>query len=199
MIEETTRDRRAERRDATRAEILDAAWQLARTNGLGGLSLGDIARRIGMKTPSLYWYFESKHAVYDAMFVQGNELLLDRLRSARWGTTPRSVLRAVARTFVEFSVEDLARYQLLFQRSLPDFEPSPEAYAAAVSVMEQMRARLAGVGVTRPAQFDMWTALVAGLASQQTANDPDGDRWLRLVDPMVDMFLATIGPRGGST
>jgi hypothetical protein len=133
------------------------------------------------------------------MFVQGNELLLDRLRSARWGTTPRSVLRAVARTFVEFSVEDLARYQLLFQRSLPDFEPSPEAYAAAVSVMEQMRARLAGVGVTRPAQFDMWTALVAGLASQQTANDPDGDRWLRLVDPMVDMFLATIGPRGGST
>jgi AcrR family transcriptional regulator len=199
MIEETTRDRRAERRDATRAEILDAAWQLARTNGLGGLSLGDIARRIGMKTPSLYWYFESKHAVYDAMFVQGNELLLDRLRSARWGTTPRSVLRAVARTFVEFSVEDLARYQLLFQRSLPDFEPSPEAYAAAVSVMEQMRARLAGVGVTRPAQFDMWTALVAGLASQQTANDPDGDRWLRLVDPMVDMFLATIGPGGGST
>jgi AcrR family transcriptional regulator len=198
MIENSVRNRQAERRDATRAEILEAAWQLARTNGLGGLSLGDVARRIGMKTPSLYWYFESKHAIYDAMFVQGNELLLERFRSARWGTTPRSVLRTVARTFVEFSVEDLARYQLLFQRSLPDFEPSPDAYVAAVSVLEQMRARLADVGVTRPTQFDMWTALVAGLASQQTSNDPGGDRWLRLVDPMVDMFLATIGPGGGS-
>ncbi len=94
MIEKSVRNRQAERRDATRAEILEAAWDLARINGLGGLSLGDVARRIGMKTPSLYWYFESKHAIYDAMFVQGNEQLLERLSSARWGTTPRSVLRA---------------------------------------------------------------------------------------------------------
>ena len=110
------RDRQAERRAATRNEILEAAWDLARAHGLAGLSLGDVARRIGMKTPSLYWYFDSKHAIYDAMFVQGNEELLARLRAARWGATARSVLRTGARIFVEFSVEDLARYQLLFQR-----------------------------------------------------------------------------------
>ncbi len=192
MEERAPRDRQAERREATRAEILEAAWDLARTNGLSGLSLGDVARRIGMKAPSLYWYFDSKHAIYDAMFVQGNEQLSERFASVRWGTTPRSVLRTVARTFVEFSTEDVARYQLLFQRSIPDFEPSAEAYASAVAVFELMRARIAGVGVTRPAQFDMWTALVAGLSAQQTSNDPAGDRWLRLVDPMVDMFLTTI-------
>jgi AcrR family transcriptional regulator len=194
VIENSVRNRQTKRRDATRAEILEAAWELARMNGLGGLSLGDIARRIGMKTPSLYWYFESKQAIYDAMFIQGNEQLLERLRSARWGTAPRSVLRTSARIFVEFSVEDLARYQLLFQRSLPDFEPSPEAYAAALAAMELARARLADAGVTRSSQFDMWTAMVAGLASQQTSNDPGGDRWLRLIDPVVDMFLTTIAP-----
>jgi AcrR family transcriptional regulator len=187
------RNRQAERRAATRNEILEAAWDLARANGLAGLSLGDVARRIGMKTPSLYWYFDSKHAIYDAMFVQGNEELLARLRAARWGTTARSVLRTGARIFVEFSVEDLARYQLLFQRSIPDFEPSPDAYAAAVTVYEEMRARHAAIGLTRQADHDMWTALVSGLAAQQTANDPGGDRWLRLIDPMVDMYLASIG------
>jgi AcrR family transcriptional regulator len=193
MNEISTRDRQAERRAATRAEILEAAWDLARTKGVGGLSLAEVARRIGMKTPSLYWYFESKHAIYDAMFMQGSEQLLERLQSVRWGTTARSVLRSVARTFVEFGTEDLARYQLLFQRSIPDFAPSPEAYAAAVAVYDQMRARIAGVGVSRASHFDMWTALVAGLAAQQTSNDPGGDRWVRLVDPMVDMFLTTIG------
>ena len=39
MTVESTRDRRAERRESTRAEILDAAWELARTRGLAGLSL----------------------------------------------------------------------------------------------------------------------------------------------------------------
>ncbi len=63
-----------------------------------------------------------------------------------------------------------------------------------MSVLELARARLVHAGVTRPSQFDMWTAMVAGLASQQTSNDPGGDRWLRLIDPMVDMFLTTIAP-----
>jgi hypothetical protein len=34
----------------------------------------------------------------------------------------------------------------------------------------------------------MWTALVGGLAAQQTANDPGGNRWLRLIDEVVDMY-----------
>jgi hypothetical protein len=81
------------------------------------------------------------------------------------------------------------RYQLLFQRSIPDFEPSAEAYAVAVGVMEQMRSLLATAGLTRAEDFDLWTALVAGLAAQQTSNDPRGDRWLRLTDTAVDMFI----------
>jgi hypothetical protein len=51
-----------------------------------------------------------------------------------------------------------------------------------------MRARFAAAGLTDPAAFDMWTALVGGLAAQQTANDPGGNRWLRLIDEVVDMY-----------
>ncbi len=188
MIVEPTRDRRAERREATRAEILEAAWELSRTQGLAGLSLRDVARKIGMQPPSLYWYFDSKQAIYDAMFAQGNRQLLERLTEQHWPGDPRSILRLTARVFVEFSAEDVERYQLLFQRTIPDFQPSPESYALAVQVFDQMRARFAAAGLGGPEHFDMWTALVAGLAAQQTANDPGGDRWLRLIDEVVDMY-----------
>ena len=192
MVVKASRDRRAERREATRAEILDAAWALARTHGLAGFSLRDVARTVGLQPPSLYWYFDSKQAVYDAMFVQGNQQLLDRLARQQWPDEPRELLRLNARIWVQFSVEDIQRYQLLFQRAIPDFEPSPEAYALAVQVYELMGNRLRAAGFGQPAHFDMWTALVAGLAAQQTANDPHGDRWLRLVDEMVDMFATHV-------
>jgi len=188
MSVDSIRDRRAERRESTQAEILQAAWELVRTQGLAGLSLRDVAHKIGMRPPSLYWYFASKNAVYDAMFARGNRQLLARLAEQDWPADPRALLRLSARLFVEFSAEDVERYQLLFQRTIPDFEPSPESYTLALEVLELMRSRFAAAGLADPAQFDLWTALAAGLAAQQTSNDPGGDRWLRLIDEAADMY-----------
>jgi len=187
VIVEAKRDRRAERRESTTSEILAAAWELAATQGLAGLSLRELAQKIGMRPPSLYWYFDSKNAIYDAMFLQGNRQLLARMAEVDWPSDAKSILRVCARGFVEFCVEDAPRFQLLFQRTIPGFVPSPEAYALAVEVVEQMRARLAAAGLTDPAAFDMLTALVSGIAAQQIANEPGGDRWVRLIDDMIDL------------
>ncbi len=195
VVAGSTRDRRAERREATRAEILETAWDLARSEGLAGLSLRDIATRIGMRPPSLYWYFDSKHAVFDAMFADGYRILRDRLNTAEWPEDPRAALRMTAHIFVEFSAEDPARSTLLFQRTIPDFEPSAESYAVAIEVLEHGQAKFAAAGVTDPAAFDLWTALVSGLASQQNANDPGGDRWIRLIDDAVDMYADHVLPK----
>jgi AcrR family transcriptional regulator len=188
MVETVVRDRRAERRNATRAEILEAAWRLARIRGLAGISLRDVARSIGLSPPSLYWYFESKQAIYDAMFAEANRQLLDRLQAQDWPSDPRAILRLSAHVFVAFSAEDTERYQLLFQRTIPDFEPSAASYALAVQVFEEMRARLSASGLSDPTHLDIWTAIVAGLAAQQIANDPGGERWIRLIDETVDMY-----------
>ena len=187
MIVEAKRDRRAERRESTTSEILAAAWELAASQGLAGLSLRELAQKIGMRPPSLYWYFDSKNAIYDAMFLQGNRQLLARMAEVDWPSDAKSILRVCARGFVEFCVEDAPRFQLLFQRTIPGFVPSPGAYALAVEVVEQMRARLAAAGLRDPAAFDMLTALVSGIAAQQIANEPGGDRWVRLIDDMIDL------------
>ena len=194
MSERTTaRDRRAERHAATKQEILAAAWRLARESGLGGWALRDLADAVGMRTPSLYVYFAGKHALYDAMFADAYADLIARIDAVdeRIRTeAPAAVLRNAAELFVDFCVEDPPRFQLLFLRTLPGFEPSEASYALARDVLDRMTAVLAGAGAGSREQVDLWTALLSGLATQQVSNDPGGDRWRRLVGPAVDMFVA---------
>src|SRR5438477_8891088 len=142
MLGTPSRDRRAERHEATRAEILEAAWELVRAEGLAALSLRDLARRVGMRAPSLYSYFDSKHAIYDAMFLQGNLELLARYEAEPDFDDPVEAAHWGARTFVQFGIEDPARAQLLFLRTIPGFEPSPDTYAVAVRIVELGRQRL---------------------------------------------------------
>jgi AcrR family transcriptional regulator len=184
------RDRRAERYAATRQEILDAAWDLARTNGLGALAMRELGARVGMRAQSLYAYFPSKFAIYDAMFAESNRELLRRMTALAAIRDPIEALRERARVFLAFCAEDLSRYQLLFQRTIPGFEPSPEAYAPALDVLDSAREGLHACGISDAAALDMWTAITSGLAAQQTSNEPGGDRWLSLVDEATDMFLA---------
>jgi AcrR family transcriptional regulator len=191
----TTVDRRGARHAATKAEILEAAWRLAHERGLGGWALRDVAEAVGMRAPSLYVYFDGKNALYDAMFAEGYAALLarvdDRYAELR-GRDPdaEEILRTVATVFFEFCVEDPARYQLLFLRTVPGFEPSESAYALAREVLSRLEGVMAGAGVGTPEQVDLWTALITGLASQQVSNDPGGNRWRRLVDRAVEMFVA---------
>src|SRR3954452_894415 len=72
-------DRRQRRRLETIEEVLDHAAAIMAEEGVAGLSLGEIARRMGIRTPSLYVYFRSKHALYDALFARGWRELLTRL------------------------------------------------------------------------------------------------------------------------
>jgi AcrR family transcriptional regulator len=197
MVEIPTRDRRAERREATRAEILDTAWDLVREQGLGGLNLRDLAPRVGMRAPSLYEYFASKHAIYDAMFAQGYRQFAAVIAEAA-ALSGEEGLRVMARRAMAFMVEEPARYQLLFHRTIPGFTPTPESYALSVDVLERTRAWFAGNGFAAPAALDLFTSLLGGLAGQQIANDPGGDHWVRLVDTAVDMFLTHIEAAGGT-
>jgi AcrR family transcriptional regulator len=187
-----TRDRRAERREATRAEILEAAERLIREHGVAGLSLRDLGQQVGMRAQSLYSYFESKHAIYDALFQQGAAQFLELRKAIQSTGDARADLRAGVREFVDFCLDDPARYQLLFQRTIPGFEPSREAYAPSVESLEITRQAVAKAGATDPADLDMFTALTTGLVDQQISNDPGGDRWYRLLDDALDMYFAHI-------
>ena len=189
MLGLQTLDRRSKRHEATKTEIVAAAWQLAREVGVAALTLKELARRVGMQAPSLYQYFPSKHAIYDAMFADGYRQLTSHLQAVAWSSDPRQAVRQAGHAFLRFAVEDQARHELLFTRTVPGFEPSPESFAVSIESLELVRQRLVAAGLTQPRHLDLWTALLSGLANQQLANDPGGDRWMRLADEAIDMYL----------
>jgi AcrR family transcriptional regulator len=191
------RDRRAERREATRSEIVEAAWEIARRDGLAALTLRAVAERIGMRSPSLYSHFESKNAIYDAMFAQAwSELCAVFDGADRGPSAPRKALLRDAETFFDFASADLARYQLMNQRTIPDFRPSEDAYAESLAAYDRMRAFLRAQGIRAAADVDLWTALLGGSVDQQLANDPGGDRWRRQLPRLVDMYCDELGVPG---
>jgi AcrR family transcriptional regulator len=188
---------REARRQSARDAIVDAAWDLARDEGLAGLNIRDLAKRAGITTPTIYAYFDSKHAIYDAMFGRAATDFADRMDEPIAGASPRDNLVAGARRFVDFCTSDPVRYQLLFQRTIPGFEPSAESYAPAVRALGTSRQRLADNGIEEPQSLDLWTALLTGLVDQQISNDPGGTRWISLVDNAIAMFLAHVQtPKG---
>ena len=183
-------DWREARRQSARAAVLAAAWEMVRADGLAALSLRDLARHAGISTPTVYAYFDSKNAIFDAMFGEAAESFASSKAELVDKGDPYENLKADAKNFIEFCVSDVARYQLLFQHSVPGFTPSPQSYAPAVRALELTREQLNGYGVRDPRHVDVWTALVTGLVDQQISNDPGGRRWTRLVDDVVNMFLA---------
>lgn len=179
-------DRRRRRRLETIQEVLDHAVEIMADEGVAGLSLGEIARRMGIRPPSLYVYFPSKHALYDALFQRGWELLLEELREYGRQQPPDdvdlgAVLARFGQRFAKWSVEHPAYAQLLFWRPVPGFRPSEEAYEPAVSLYDEGLAQLVLLqerGLIRPdadlAQMHrQWTAIIAGVVSQQLANAPE--------------------------
>jgi AcrR family transcriptional regulator len=195
MLGTPSRDRIAERREATRREILDAAWAVAREKGVAAFTLKDVAERVGMRPPSLYSHFASKNAIYDAMFGQAWTGCLEAMTEAsrRQPAEPRARLAWMARSYLDFAVDDLARNQLMNVRISSDFEPSPEAYAPSVATFELGRSAMAEIGIRDDADVDLFTALVGGLVDAQLANDPGGRRYARLLDRAVAMYADHLG------
>lgn len=199
MLDKTYVDTRSVRREATRARILQVAWELARHEGVAGVSLHAIARRIGMRAPSLYTYFASKHALYDAMFAEGARQLVETLAQRKEGANPQETLRNRVRQFISFCAADYARYQLLLERPVPGFEPSPDSLQITIDALAGTRRDLEAAGIHGERSLDMMRALLNGLISQQLANEPGGDRWTRLLDEALDMFLAQYAHRVNHT
>jgi AcrR family transcriptional regulator len=192
---DSAKDTRALRHVATRNRILEAAWQLARANGLAALSLRDLAQEVGMRAPSLYTYFSSKNALYDAMYADGVRQLNDVVNQRPKSSNPEQALRQRMKRLVGFALEDPVRFHLIDQRTIPGFEPSPESFEISASSIARLHQELDAAGIRGGRSADLWRALSTGLINQQISNDPGGRRWARLADDAVDMFLAYHGKR----
>lgn len=204
---EPVQDRRKVRRDAVIGEILGAAVELMARDGVAGMSLSAVARRMGMRPPSLYEYFPSKNALYDALFERAAAGLRDAVAVAggQHPDHPIEALRAGARAFVAWSAGNPVVAQLISWRPVPGFEPSPQAFRPSQEmvallrnhiVLAVSRKELRASAATEEAVL-LFTTVVAGVVSQQLANEPAGGgsgRYARLAGPAVSLWLEHYAP-----
>jgi len=178
-------DRRARRRQETIEEILDIAEDVMREEGVNGMSLVEVARRLGVRPPSMYKYFPSLMAIYDALFLRGQLEHLEVMRRAMAGAEPGlDALIAGLEASGRWALAHRATAQLLFWRPVPSFEPSAEAFAPSLEMIAMQRAALAdavAAGQLGPeADSDeavfLVSTLIVGVLSQAIANEP-GLEW----------------------
>jgi AcrR family transcriptional regulator len=204
-------DRRVQRHNQTIEEILDLAIQVMAEDGVAALSLAEVARRMGIRPPSLYQYFPSKLAVYDALFERGARQTLAILEAyqSRIAENPLEGLAAAQAAWNDWVMANPVLAQLLYWRPVPGFEPSPKAYQPALQLQDLGRAALQAAvdaGQLAPAAVSeeggaLYTILMAGVISQQLANEPAATaatgRFTRLTPTVLDMFIRHYAPTPG--
>lgn len=165
-------------------QIVMAALDAMSEVGAAGLRLGEVAKRMGMRTPSLYVYVPSKAALCDEIFRRGWTDLREAVRP-HLGVKASADLTAhvehVLRAIVAWSLEHPSQAQLMMWRPVAGWQPSPEAYTPAVDFLADMRAELdsaCDAGLLVGDSMDMAAALSimsTGVISQQLSNEPGVD------------------------
>jgi AcrR family transcriptional regulator len=174
-------DRRSRRRQETIEEILTIAADVMTEVGVNGLSLSEVARRLGVKPPSIYKYFDSIMGIYDALFERGQRDNLEAMRAAMAGAEPGlPALAAGLEASGRWAVEHPATAQLLFWRPVPSFEPTPEAMAPSIEMVriqcdalaDAVAAKQLGAGADSDEALFVTSVFVSGVIGQAMANEP---------------------------
>ena len=173
-------DRRAVRRRQTIEEILGLAEEVMTEEGVHGLSLSEVARRLGVAPPSLYKYFPSLAAVYESLFLLGQQRHLAEMRTAMSGRSGLDALHHGLDASGRWALENRALAQLMFWRPVPSFEPSPDGLAVSAEMVEIQRVALreavaAGeldAAADSEEAIHLLSTLIVGVISQAMSNEP---------------------------
>ena len=204
-------DRRARRRQETIEEIVDIAVVVMTEHGVNGLTLAEVARRLGVQTPSLYKYFSSIGAVYDALFKRAASENLEVLRQGMaHGEPGLDALTCGLEASGRWVLQNQALGQLLFWRPVPNFEPSPEAFAPSeeIATLQQqaitdaVAAGQLGPDALKDAGF-MVAILIKGVLTQAMANEPHLEwgkgRYTPMFPRLMELLPAAYPPRATRT
>jgi AcrR family transcriptional regulator len=122
-------------REALRRVLLDAASTLLEAEGPEALTMRRIAADVGCSTTVLYGMFGGKAGVAEGLWLEGFERLRQALEAVG-GTEPLERLAGMGRAYRANALANRAYYSVMFQRPIPGFEPSLDAYTESLRSLQ---------------------------------------------------------------
>jgi AcrR family transcriptional regulator len=183
---------RATGKDALRRAILDAASRLLQAEGPDALTMRRIAADVGCSTSVLYSMFGGKAGVAEGLWLEGFARLRARLEGVE-GRDPLDRLAGMGRAYRANALANPTYYSVMFQRPIPGFEPSPDAYAkslASLQVLVDAVADCINEGIFRPADPRHIAGVLWAAAHGAVSLELAGYEGARDADALFDDLLA---------
>jgi len=127
------------------ASVVEAAVKLIDEEGIEQLSLGRLAERLGVRTPSLYNHVAGLSGLKHDLALYCLHDLLDRVLHATVGKARAEAIFALANAYRAYAGEAPGRYALTLQAPDP---ADQEVQAIAQQIVDVIRAVLAPYGLS---------------------------------------------------
>ncbi|WP_033289354.1 TetR/AcrR family transcriptional regulator [Amycolatopsis jejuensis] len=169
-----------------RGRFLDAALAVLAERGVAGLTVRAVAEQAGASTITVYTRFGGRTGLLDALYERAFDLLREELRAVPPASADGIAdLVHVALAYRRFALASPARYGLMFERSVHDYDPDPALRSNVVRTsFAEFVAKIARVSppdvVAQDCGYLLWTAM-HGLVSVELT--------IRSQSPLDDWFI----------
>ena len=199
-LREVSRRRREQEKENLRRAIIDAAAALFLEHGYEGLSMRQIAERIGYSATTIYRYYEDKDDLLFAIVQEGFLRFGRQLaKAAESSEEPRERLAALGRAYIEFGLGNPVYYRLMFMQRFDFlFETRGEHRAPVIdsfgvlreAVEQAMRSGFLRPGDPETTSTVIWS-VVHGITSLAIAGARRFDK--KRVRECTDLAMRMIG------
>jgi len=179
------------------AEIRSVALDVFRDEGIRGLTLRTIARKMARTPAALYRYYASKDDLLAALCAEGFRKMGAALRSARVGApATREAARAGIRAYLDFAIREPELFSLMYSLDRRDLPSIPSVREARELAFGEARAIAQDViaggwleGDPNLVAHLLW-ASCHGLAALALADQLDlGCSYEELLEPFVNNIV----------
>jgi AcrR family transcriptional regulator len=127
------------------------------------LTVRRIATAAGVSTMNVYSRFGGKDGVVELLFIEGFRRLGEAMNATPPSEDSLADLRACGLRYRQFAIDNHTLYSVMFDRVVPDFQPSIEAQVLAGATLDLLAKRLERAmtaGAIKPADPLRTAALV---------------------------------------